>query len=139
MIKFSKQQLKVPKLMRPVYLVTAGQSKFDRAMPDKRTEELCVDAFTMASDLLNMSAAELKQYIHTCYYGHFADHFGDQLLGEAVIHDRLGLDPLGNVGSKDRRRNRRFHALGGHEGSCFRIFGLCARHGLGEDGRGPHG
>ena len=46
MIKFSEQQLKVPKLMRPVYLVTAGQSKFDRAMPDKRTEEFCVDAFT---------------------------------------------------------------------------------------------
>ena len=47
-----------------------------------------------------MTPAELKRYIHTCYYGHFADHFGDQLLGEAVIHDRLGLDPLGNVGIK---------------------------------------
>ena len=43
---------------------------------------------------------ELKRYIHTAYYGHFADHFGDQLLGEAVIHDRLGLDPLGNIGVK---------------------------------------
>ena len=47
-----------------------------------------------------MSAPELKTFIHTCYYGHFADHFGDQLLGEAVIHDRLGLDPLGNCGVK---------------------------------------
>ncbi|MCU0639452.1 MAG: thiolase domain-containing protein [Candidatus Krumholzibacteria bacterium] len=100
MIKFSQQQLKVPKLMRPVYLVTAGQSKFDRAIPEKRTEELCVDAFTMASGMLNISAAELKSHIHSCYYGHFADHFGDQLLGEAVIHDRLGLDPLGNIGVK---------------------------------------
>ncbi len=43
MITFSKQQLKIPKLQRPVYLVTAGQSKFDRAFPDKRTEELCID------------------------------------------------------------------------------------------------
>jgi len=100
MIKFSQQQLKVPKLMRPVYLVTAGQSKFDRAIPEKRTEELCVDAFMMAAGLLNISAAELKGHIHSCYYGHFADHFGDQLLGEAVIHDRLGLDPLGNIGVK---------------------------------------
>jgi len=33
MIKFSDKQLKIPKLMRPVYLVTAGQSKFDRAFP----------------------------------------------------------------------------------------------------------
>ena len=100
MITFSKQQLKIPKLQRPVYLVTAGQSKFDRAFPDKRTEELCIDSFTMAAALLDISPAELKRYIHTCYYGHFADHFGDQLLGESVIHDRLGLDPLGNVGVK---------------------------------------
>lgn len=100
MIRFSKQQLKIPQLQRPVYLVTAGQSKFDRAFPDKRTEELCIDSFTMASRLLDISPAELKRYIHSCYYGHFADHFGDQLLGESVIHDRLGLDPLGNVGVK---------------------------------------
>ncbi len=100
MITFSKQQLKIPKLQRPVYLVTAGQSKFDRAFPDKRTEELCIDSFRMASELLDISPAELKRYIHSCYYGHFADHFGDQLLGESVIHDRLGLDPLGNVGVK---------------------------------------
>jgi len=100
MIKFSKQQLKIPQLQRPVYMVTAGQSKFDRAFPDKRTEELCIDAFTMAAKLLDLSPAELKKHIHSCYYGHFADHFGDQLLGESVIHDRLGLDPLGNVGIK---------------------------------------
>jgi len=100
MIRFSKQQLKIPQLQRPVYLVTAGQTKFDRAFPDKRTEELCIESFVMAAELLNMSPAELKQYIHSCYYGHFADHFGDQLLGESIIHDRLGLDPLGNVGVK---------------------------------------
>jgi hypothetical protein len=28
MIKFSEQQLRTPKYMRPVYLVTAGQSKY---------------------------------------------------------------------------------------------------------------
>lgn len=100
MIKFSEKQLRIPKLMRPVYLVTVGMSKFDRAFPETRTEELCVDALTAAADFVSMTPSELKQYIHTCYYGHFADHFGDQLLGEAVIHDRLGLDPLGNIGVK---------------------------------------
>jgi len=100
MITFSDRQLKIPKLMRPVYLVTAGQSKFDRAIPEKRTEELCIDALTMAARMIDKTPRELKKYIHTAYYGHFADHFGDQLLGEAVIHDRLGLDPLGNVGIK---------------------------------------
>lgn len=100
MITFSQQQLKIPQLQRAVYMVTAGQSQYARAIPDRRTEELCIEAFTMAANLLSMSPAELKRYIHSCYYGHFADHFGDQLLGEALIHDRLGLDPLGNVGIK---------------------------------------
>ncbi len=100
MITFSKKQLKIPKMQRPVYLVTGGMSKFGRAIPEKRTEELCVDALTEASSFIDMTPTELKKYIHTAYYGHFADHFGDQLLGESVIHDRLGLDPLGNVGIK---------------------------------------
>ncbi len=100
MINFSAQQLTIPKMSRPVYLVTGGMSKFDRAFPDKRTEELAIDAFTEASEFIGLTPGELKKYIHSCYYGHFADHFGDQLLGESVIHDRLGLDPLGNVGVK---------------------------------------
>lgn len=100
MIKFSKEQLKAPEMMRPVYLVTVGMSPFARAFPETRTEELCIEAFTEAATLIGMTPAELKKHIHTCYYGHFADHFGDQLLGEAVIHDRLGLDPLGNIGIK---------------------------------------
>ncbi len=87
-------------MMRPVYMVTGGMSKFARAFPDKRTEELVIDAFTEAAEFIGTTPAELKKFIHTAYYGHFADHFGDQLLGEAVIHDRLGLDPLGNIGIK---------------------------------------
>ncbi|TAJ94059.1 MAG: thiolase domain-containing protein [Gammaproteobacteria bacterium] len=100
MITFSERQLRIPTIMRPVYLVTGGMSKFARAFPDRKTEELCVDALTEAAEFIYMTPAELKRYIHSCYYGHFADHFGDQLLGEAVIHDRLGLDPLGNIGIK---------------------------------------
>lgn len=65
MIDFSKQQLRIPKLMRPVYLVTAGQSKFDRAIPEKKTEELCIDALSMAARLIDKTPAELKRYIHT--------------------------------------------------------------------------
>jgi len=100
MITFSDRNLKTPKFMRDVYLVTGGNSEFRRAFPEKRTEELCIDAFKEACDYINVTPAELKKHIHSCYYGHFADHFGDQLLGEALIHDRLGLDPLGNVGIK---------------------------------------
>lgn len=100
MITFSKEQLATPKFARDVYLVTGGMSEFRRAFPERRTEELCVEAFQEAAEYINTTPQELKKYIHSCYYGHFADHFGDQLLGESVIHDRLGLDPLGNVGIK---------------------------------------
>ena len=86
--------------MRPVYMITGGMSQFSRSFPTRKTEELVIDAFTMMSDVLDMSPAELKSYIQACFYGHFADHFGDQLLGEAVIHDRLGLDPLPGIGIK---------------------------------------
>ena len=100
MITFSDQQLKIPKMSKPVFLVTGGMSKFGRAIPEKRTEELVINAFNEAAEFIGKTSAELKKYIHSCYYGHFADHFGDQLLGESVIHDRLGLDPLGNIGVK---------------------------------------
>jgi len=100
MIRFSDRQLRIPKQSRPVYLVTAGMSQFGRAFPARKTEELCIDAFVMAAEMLGMSPAELKTYIQMGLYGHFADHFGDQLLGEAVIHDRLGLDPLPGLGVK---------------------------------------
>lgn len=100
MITFSERQLHIPVMSRPVYLVTGGMSKFDRAFPYKKTEELCIDAMIEAAEFIGMTPSRLKRYIHSCYYGHFADHFGDQLLGEAVIHDRLGLDPLGNIGIK---------------------------------------
>lgn len=100
MITFSRRNLKIPEMSRPVYLVTGGMSKFARSFPEKKTEELAIDAFVEAARFINYSPARLKEYIHSAYYGHFADHFGDQLLGEALIHDRLGLDPMGNAGIK---------------------------------------
>ena len=100
MITFSDRQLQTPKMAKPVYLVTGGMSQFARAFPNKRTEELVIDAMTEAAEFIDMTPAQMKEYIHSCYYGHFADHFGDQLLGESVIHDRLGRDPLGNIGIK---------------------------------------
>ncbi len=103
MIKFTDKNLAIPKQMRPVYIVAAGQSDFRKKYPEKKIEELAIEAFRMMALENNLkidSIQELKGYIHSAYYGHFADHFGDQLLGEAVIHDRLGLDPMGNVGIK---------------------------------------
>ncbi len=100
MITFSDRQIRVPKLARPVYMISGGMSQFARAFPRKKTEELVIEAFLMMAEILGMSPLELKSYIQAGFYGHFADHFGDQLLGEALIHDRLGLDPLPGMGVK---------------------------------------
>ncbi len=103
MIKFTERNLQTPQQMRPVYIVAAGMSDFRKKYPEKKTEELCVEAFRMMAlenHLKVDNVMELKGYIQACIYGHFADHFGDQLLGEALIHDRLGLDPLPNIAVK---------------------------------------
>ena len=44
-----------------------------------------------------MTPKEWKKFVNFCIYSQFADHFGDQLLAAAKIHDYLGLDPVGNV------------------------------------------
>ena len=103
MIKFTERNLRTPKHMRPVYLVSGGVSDFRKNYPERKTEELCIEAFkqmALDNDLKVDGVKDLKGYIHSCFYGHFADHFGDQLLGESVIHDRLGLDPMANIGVK---------------------------------------
>ncbi len=103
MIKFREGNLKIPRWQRPVYVVAAGMSDFRKYYPEKKTEELCIEAFRMMAlenQLKVDGIRELKGFIQAGYYGHFADHFGDQLLGEAVIHDRLGLDPMHNIGIK---------------------------------------
>jgi acetyl-CoA C-acetyltransferase len=103
MITFSKYHTKTPKQMRPVYVVAFGQSDYRKHYPERKTEELCIEAFRMMAlenDLKIDSIKDVKDRIQMCFYGHFADHFGDQLLGEALIHDRLGLDPLPNYAVK---------------------------------------
>lgn len=103
MLKFTEKNRKIPRQMRPVYVVAGGTSDFKKFYPEKKTEELCVEAFRMMALENNLkvnNVQDVKGFIQACIYGHFADHFGDQLLGESVIHDRLGLDPLPNMGVK---------------------------------------
>ena len=63
MITFSDKQLKIPNMAKPVYLVTGGMSKFARAIPEKRTEELCIDALTEAANFIDTTPAKLKKFI----------------------------------------------------------------------------
>ena len=100
MITFGSRNLRVPKLSRKVYLVGAGMTDFRKFYPEKQTPELCLEALKMAVGGTKVSVEELRGMVNFCIYSQFADHFGDQLLAEAKIHDYLGLDPIGNVGVK---------------------------------------
>ena len=102
MIEFKPGNLRVPKWTRPVYMVAAGCSDFRKRYPEKKLDELCMMAFRMMLEEndLKMDPLEVKGLINFASYGEFADHFQDQLLCEAKVHDYLGLDLLPNVGVK---------------------------------------
>ncbi len=98
MIEFGSGNLRVPKLSKDVYAVAGGLTDFRKFYPEKQTPELCLDATKMAvEEDLGMSAREFHGMPNFCVYSQFADHFGDQLLAAAKVHDYLGFDPLGNI------------------------------------------
>jgi acetyl-CoA C-acetyltransferase len=102
MIKFGKGNLRVPQWSRPVYMVAGGCTPFRKYFPEYKLEELVMMGFKMMLEEndLKMSPKEIKDSIQYCAYGEFADHFQDQLLCEAKVHDYLGFDPLWNNGIK---------------------------------------
>jgi acetyl-CoA C-acetyltransferase len=102
MITLQPGNLRVPQWTRPVYAVAAGTTDFRKRYPEKKLEELTMMAFRMLleDNDLKMDPLEVKGHINFACYGEFADHFQDQLLCEAKVHDYLGLDPLPNVGIK---------------------------------------
>lgn len=102
MIKFGKGNLRVPQWSKRVFMVAGGCTPFRKYFPEYKLEELVMIAYKMMleDNDLKMSPKEIKDSINFAVYGEFADHFQDQLLCEAKVHDYLGLDPLYNVGIK---------------------------------------
>ena len=102
MITFGEGNLRVPKWSRRVFMVAGGCSPFRKYFPEYKLEELVMMGYKMMleDNDLKMSPKEIKDCIQYAAYGEFADHFQDQLLCEAKIHDYLGLDPLWNTGIK---------------------------------------
>ncbi|MBI4537249.1 MAG: thiolase domain-containing protein [candidate division NC10 bacterium] len=98
MITFGEGNLRIPRFGKPVYIVAGGMTDFRKTYPEKATEELAAEALNMASleNDLKVSMPEFKRLVNFCVYSQFADHFGDQLLAAARVHDALGFDPLGN-------------------------------------------
>src|SRR3989338_5272557 len=102
MIEFGKGNLRPPRLSRRVYLAGVGMTDFRKFYPAQQTSALCLDALKMAVEGMGISPREFRHMVNFAVYSQFADHFGDQLLAEAKIHDYLGLDPIGNFGKIGR-------------------------------------
>ncbi|MBW2061712.1 MAG: hypothetical protein JRI95_09145, partial [Deltaproteobacteria bacterium] len=102
MIKFGKGNLRIPRWSKRVFMAAGGCTPFRKYFPEYKLEELVMMAYRMMleDNNLKMSPKEIKDNIQFATYGEFADHFQDQLLCEAKVHDYLGLDPMYNVGIK---------------------------------------
>jgi acetyl-CoA C-acetyltransferase len=102
MIKFGKGNLRIPKWSRKVYMVAGGTTAYRKHFPEYKLEELVMEGVKqlLENNDLKKSPQEIRDLITFATYGEFADHFQDQLLCEAKVHDYLGLDPMFNVGIK---------------------------------------
>ena len=102
MITFKEGNLRIPKWNRKVFVVAGGTTAYRKYFPEYKLEELVMMAFKnmLEDNDLKMDPLEVKGLINYAVYGEFADHFQDQLLCQAKVHDYLGLDPLYNVGIK---------------------------------------
>ncbi|MEE4301086.1 MAG: hypothetical protein V2J24_16715 [Pseudomonadales bacterium] len=91
--------MRIPRFERPVFAVAGGLTDFRKKYPEKNASELCMEATRMAFEEndLKLEPQAVRDRVNWCVYSQFADHFGDQLLAAAKIHDYLGFDPLGNV------------------------------------------
>jgi hypothetical protein len=99
MIKFGTGNLRIPRFEKPVYVVAGGMTDFRKRYPEKNTCQLCTEALRMAVEEndLKVSPEDVRRRVNWVVYSQFADHFGDQLLAAAKVHDYLGFDPLGNI------------------------------------------
>ena len=102
MIRFKEGNLRIPKWNRRVFIVARGTTAYRKYFPEYKLEELVMIAFKnmLEDNDLKMDPLEVKGLINFASYGEFADHFQDQLLCQAKVHDYLGLDPLYNMGIK---------------------------------------
>ncbi len=102
MITFGQGNLRVPQWSRPVFMIAGGCTPFKKTYPEYKIEELCMMAYKMMleDNDLKEEPRNVAGLLNFSSYGEFADHFQDQLLCEAKVHDYLGLDPLYNVGVK---------------------------------------
>lgn len=93
--------------MRPVYMVSGGITRFQKAYPDKDFRLLVKEAFDYAmADVPDLTLDQIDGSVAS----YFSDHFTRQLKAGAMVQDYLGLCP---------KPSRRVEGGGATGGLCF--------------------
>ena len=86
------------KLERKVVLLSGGKvDYFAKANPDLMFYEMAMQATKEAVDGLGLTPKDFRKLMKErggVIITHFADHFAGQLLGEALVRDYVGLNPV---------------------------------------------
>ena len=117
-------------MVRKVFMVSGGVSKFAKSRSDKTFQALVKEAYDYAISDLKLSAAEVHKKIDGSVGSYFSDHFARQVMAVSMIQDYLGLIP---------RPGKRIEGGGATGGLCFQAgyesiaserMDLCAAYGF---------
>ncbi|MGE5752013.1 MAG: thiolase C-terminal domain-containing protein [Deltaproteobacteria bacterium] len=93
--------------MRPVYMVSGGVSKFEKARPDATFQKMVKEAFDYAmGDVPRLKLSRIDGSVAS----YFSDHFTRQLMAGIMATDYIGLCP---------KPNKRIEGGGATGGLCF--------------------
>jgi acetyl-CoA C-acetyltransferase len=79
--------------MRPVYVISAGVSKFAKARPDVTFQALVKEAYDAAILDLNIDFQAFNRQVDGSVASYFSDHFTRQVMATSMVQDYLGLCP----------------------------------------------
>jgi len=97
-------------IMRPVYVVAGGVSKFAKARPDKNFQALVKEAYDYAREDIGLEQQQFNELVDGSVASYFSDHFARQLMAGIMVHDYLGLCP---------KPSHRVESGGATGGVCF--------------------
>jgi acetyl-CoA acetyltransferase len=97
-------------LMRTVYALSGGVSKFAKARPDKTFQAVVKEAYDAAITDLGLDFVTFNRIVDGSVVSYFSDHFARQLMAGIMAQDYLGLTP---------KPSHRVEGGGATGGICF--------------------
>jgi len=96
--------------MRPVYAISGGVSKFNKARPDKTFQAIVKEAYDYAVADIGLDFPTITRLVDGSVASYFSDHFTRQLMAGIMVQDYLGLCP---------KPSHRVEGGGATGGLCF--------------------